>query len=305
MEGLISTPPQYRAGYIALVGEPNAGKSTLLNALLGQKISIVTPKPQTTRHKILGILTTRTLQAVFLDTPGLIAPRYALHRAMMRQAEAALNEADIVLFLVDTLQTTRRPDDPIPEAVRATNKPVYLILNKVDCVSDRDLGAAREALGKRFSFHRILPVSGLRGTGIPQLLEGLASDMPVHPPYYPDDVASDRQERFFVAEIIREKIFVLTHDEIPYAATVDIVDFKEREKGKWFISADIVVERASQKGIVIGKGGAHLKEIGRRARSDIEAFLQNPVFLDLHVKVREGWRENEEWVKRLGYRDDR
>lgn len=305
MEGLTSADAQYRAGYVALVGEPNVGKSTLLNALLGQKISIVTPKPQTTRHKILGILSTSTFQVVFLDTPGLIAPRYALHRAMMRQSDAALKEADIVLFIVDATRSLNAKTAEVPESVRTAQKPVYLILNKIDCVSAGAVDAVKNTLTPLLPFHRILPVAALRGTGLPQLLAGLALDLPIHPPYYPDDVASDRQERFFVAEIIREKIFFLTHDEIPYATSVDIVDFKEREKGKWFISADIIVERDSQKGIVIGKGGTQLKEIGRLARSEIEEFLQNPVFLDLHVKVREGWREKEEWVRRLGYRDDR
>jgi len=305
MEGLTPAAPEYRAGYVALVGEPNVGKSTLLNALLGQKISIVTPKPQTTRHKILGILSTSTLQVVFLDTPGLIAPRYALHRAMMRQSDVALREADVVLFIVDATRPFKDGEGGIPESVRTVTKPVYLILNKIDCVSARAVDAVKNALTPLLAFHRILPVAALRGTGLPQLLACLALDLPIHAPYYPDDIASDRQQRFFVAEIIREKIFLLTHDEIPYATSVDIADFKEREKGKWFISADIIVERDSQKGIVIGKGGAQLKKIGRQARADIEKFLEYPVFLDLHVKVREGWREKEEWVKRLGYRDDR
>ncbi len=304
MEGLTPAAAEYRAGYVALVGEPNVGKSTLLNALLGQKISIVTPKPQTTRHKILGILSTSTFQVVFLDTPGLIAPRYALHRAMMRQSDVALREADIVLFIVDATRSRNAEKAEVPESVRTAQKPVYLILNKIDCVSAGAVDAIKNALTPFLAFQRILPVAALRGTGLPQLLACLAQDLPVHPPYYPDDVASDRQERFFVAEIIREKIFFLTHDEIPYATSVDIVDFKEREKGKWFISADIIVERDSQKGIVIGKGGTQLKQIGRLARTEIEEFLQYPVFLDLHVKVREGWREKEEWVKRLGYRDD-
>ncbi len=305
MEGLSQEVPPFRAGYVALVGEPNVGKSTLLNAFLGQKISIVTPKPQTTRHKILGLLSTDTLQAVFLDTPGLIEPRYALHRAMMTQSESALGEADIVLFLVDTPHAERVAQPVIPARVAALKKPTYLILNKIDCISPTALAGVQQVYSSAHAFHRTFAVSALRGNGVPALVEALALDLPVHPPYYPLDIASDRQERFFVAEIIREKIFLHTHDEIPYSSSVEIVQFKEREKGKWFISADIILERDSQKGIVIGKGGTLLKEIGRSARVDIEAFLGTPVFLDLHVKVRDRWREKEEWVRRFGYREDR
>ncbi len=295
----------FHAGYVALAGEPNVGKSTLLNAILGQKLSIVTPKPQTTRHKILGILSTDVLQAVFLDTPGLIEPRYALHRAMMKQSEAALAEADIVLFLIDTPRAERQAHPEIPTPVRTLKKPVYLILNKADCTSPASTAQVQKSITESMEFRRWFSISALRGNGVPALVDALAQDLPVHPPYYPLDIASDRQERFFVAEIIREKIFLKTHDEIPYSTSIEIVEFKEREKGKWFISADVIVERDSQKGIVIGKGGTLLKTIGRSARADIEAFLGNPVFLDLHVKVRDRWREDEEWVRRFGYRDDR
>ncbi len=305
MEGSHRDVPPFRSGYVALVGEPNVGKSTLLNAFLGQKISIVTPKPQTTRHKILGILSTDVLQAVFLDTPGLIEPRYALHRAMMKQSASALEEADVVLLLIDTPHAERAAHTEIPALVRALSKPTYLVLNKIDCVHAAALADVRQRYAGTAAFHRVFEVSALRGTGVVDLVSALAQDIPIHPAYYPLDIASDRQERFFVGEIIREKIFLQTHDEIPYSSSVEIVQFKEREKGKWFISAEIILERDSQKGIVIGKGGTLLKEIGRRARADIEAFLGKKVFLDLHVKVREGWREKEEWVKRFGYREDR
>ena len=304
MEGSNPESLSFRAGYVGLVGEPNVGKSTLLNAFLGQKLSIVTPKPQTTRHKILGILSTEALQAIFLDTPGLIEPRYALHRAMMKQSASALEEADIVLFLVDTPRAERAGGPEIPPSVQKANKPTYLVLNKIDGVSSEVVARVRGEYQAGMALHRTFAISALRGTGVPDIVAGLALDLPLHPPYYPLDIASDRQERFFVAEIIREKIFLRTHDEVPYSASVEIVQFKERDEGKWFISADVILERESQKGIVIGKGGALLKEIGKSARIDIEKFLGKAVFLDLHVKVRDRWREREEWVKRFGYQDD-
>ena len=305
MEGQSSSVEQFRAGFVALIGDPNVGKSTLLNAVLRQKISIVTPKPQTTRHKILGILSTDRMQAVFLDTPGIIEPRYALHRAMMGQSASALDDADIIFFIVDLSRSDRQAQCDVLAKARDPQKPVYLVLNKVDCVSPEVIAEQQSAYTAIRSFRRSFAISALRGDGIPELLDALVVDLPMNPPYYPTDIASDRNDRFFVAEIIREKIFLLTRDEIPYSTSVEVVEFKEREAGKWFISADIVVERASQKGIVIGKGGVLLKEIGQRARADIERFLENPVFLDLHVKVRDKWREKEEWVKRYGYREDR
>ena len=286
------------------MGEPNVGKSTLMNRLLGQKISIVTSKPQTTRHKILGILSNDRAQMIFLDTPGIITPHYALHEAMMHSAGTAIDDADVLLFMIDA--SSPGSDDPashhqVFERLAGVKKPVYLVINKIDLVQKAALLPVIDAFAKRFPFGEILPVSGLTGDGVQELLGVIESGFPEHPPLYPPDIVSDHQERFFVAEIIREKIFIACQDEMPYSTTVDIVEFKERAKGKWFISADIYVERDSQKGIVIGKRGAKLREIGSQARRDIEAFLQNPVFLELHVKVREGWRDQEDWLKRLGY----
>lgn len=301
-----SEAPEFRAGYVALIGEPNVGKSTLLNAVLGQKLSIVTPKPQTTRHKILGIHSTEHLQIVFLDTPGIITPRYELHEAMMRQALGALNDADIVLFLVDA--SREMGDEAIPAfdrlgPQRETAKPIFLLINKCDLAGAERIARLRSACLARFPFSKVFMISALKGSGVGDLVEALAGALPVHPPYYPLDILSEQNQRFFVAEMIREKIFMLTHEEVPYAASVEIVDFKEREEGKWFISANVIVERESQKGILIGKGGTRLKQIGRAARADIERHLEYPVFLELHVKVREKWREKEEWVKRFGYEE--
>ncbi|MGA9119856.1 MAG: GTPase Era [Bacteroidota bacterium] len=304
MDELTAGAEGFRAGYVALVGAPNVGKSTLLNFILGQKLSIVSPKPQTTRHKILGILSTEQMQVIFLDTPGIIDPRYALHRAMMDQSASALSDADIVLFMADLSEPKFNIHRNAFDKVRTLRKPVYLVLNKCDCVQNAVIEERRTAYMQSGSFKRTFAISALKGSGVPDLVTALAGDLPRHPPYYPMDVVSDRQQRFFVAEIIREKIFMLTRDEIPYSTSVDVVEFKEREAGKWFVSADIIVERASQKGIVIGKGGALLKEIGQQARGDIEKFLEYPIYLDLHVKVREKWREKEEWVRRFGYHKD-
>jgi len=314
-----ATPPVFRCGYVAIIGEPNVGKSTLMNGLLQQKISIVTKKPQTTRHRILGILTTPAYQAVFLDTPGIIQPRYALHEAMMESAASAVSDADLILFMVDAARPAPggdSPEDAILAQLGASGRPVYLLLNKVDLVDKALLLPLIDRYSGRYPFKEIFPVSALTLDGTGGLMASVSSELPVHPPLYPADIVSEHNERFFVAEIIREKIFIRCQEEVPYSTTVEITEFiergaaaageaeppKKRKPLKWFISADIYVERDSQKGILIGKKGGMLKEIGEIARRDIERFLGHQVFLDLHVKVRPGWRGDKEWLQRLGYR---
>jgi GTP-binding protein Era len=314
-----ATPPVFRCGYVAIIGEPNVGKSTLMNGLLQQKISIVTKKPQTTRHRILGILTTPAYQAVFLDTPGIIQPRYALHEAMMESAASAVSDADLILFMVDAARPAPggdSPEDAILAQLGASGRPVYLLLNKVDLVDKALLLPLIDRYSRRHPFREIFPVSALTLEGTGGLMASVSSELPVHPPLYPADIVSEHNERFFVAEIIREKIFIRCQEEVPYSTTVEITEFiergaaaageaeppKKRKPLKWFISADIYVERDSQKGILIGKKGGMLKEIGEIARRDIERFLGHQVFLDLHVKVRPGWRGDKEWLQRLGYR---
>ena len=297
-------PQDFRAGYAALIGEPNVGKSTLMNALLQQKISIVTPKPQTTRHRVLGILSAEDFQLIMLDTPGIIAPRYALHEAMMSAARSALQDADCVLFMVDAANPRKADDAVHREAfamLRDVHAPVWLVINKTDLSGPAALSPLAEAYRAVFPFAEVHLVSALRGDGTAALLESVRRALPLHPPYYPLDIVSEQNDRFFVAEIVREKIFLKCREEIPYSTAVDIVEFKEREAGKWFISADVYVERNSQKAILIGKKGAMLKEIGQSARTDIERFLDHPVFLELHVKVRENWRDDAQWLRRLGY----
>lgn len=299
-----SIPTHFRCGYVAIIGEPNVGKSTLMNGLLKQKISIVTNKPQTTRHKILGILSSETHQVIFLDTPGIIKPRYALHEAMMQSAASAITDCDTLLFMIDASIHLVGTDRALAEGfgrIQGLNKPVYLVINKVDLKAKSELLPIMDFYSRKYPFKEIFPISALKLDGTDKLLEVLVNDLPEHPPYYPLDIVSEQNQRFFVSEIIREKIFIKCQEEIPYSATVDITEFKEREAGKWFVSADVFVERDSQKGILIGKKGSMLKEIGQLARRDIERFLDHTVFLELHVKVREKWREDRQWLSRLGY----
>lgn len=303
-EAAPKTGRPFRAGYVTIMGEPNVGKSTLMNRFLNQKISIVSSKPQTTRHRILGILTDDDSQIVFLDTPGIIKPKYLLQEAMMQFATRAIADADVLLFMVDALDPKTGGDLAHAEAfqkLRDLAKPVLLVINKVDAVQKPLLLPIIDFYAKAFPFREIFPVSALTGEATSAILGAVRPLLPTHPPLYPPDIVSEHSERFFAAEIIREKVFLGCHEEIPYATTVEVIDFKEREFGKWFIAAEIYVERDSQKGILIGKKGAKLKEIGGQARRDIENFIGHPVFLDLKVKVREKWREDAGWLKRLGY----
>ena len=295
---------EFRSGYVAIIGEPNVGKSTLMNALIGQKISIVTPKPQTTRHKVLGIFTNDDCQIVFLDTPGLLKPKYRLHDAMMNAARAAINDADIVLLMIDATMaknTSAKEHNLEFSSLEGLNKTVYLLINKTDAVDKQELLPVIAEYAAQYSFKEVFPISALNKEGTNELLTWLSNDLPVHPPYYPSDSISEQSERFFVSEIIREKIFEKYREEIPYSTSVDIIEFIEEKGSKDHIHAEIYVERDSQKAILIGKKGLALKEIGQLARKDIEVLLGRPVFLRLFVKVREKWREDDNWIRRLGY----
>ncbi|MFN3134961.1 MAG: GTPase Era [Candidatus Kryptonium sp.] len=304
-------PSDFKAGYVAIVGEPNVGKSTLLNTLLQHKISIVTPKPQTTRHKIIGIMTGENYQIVFLDTPGLIKPRYLLQEVMMEYAESALKDADIVLFMVDVKKV--KTNDAIVKTLPfeilkkyVEEKPIILVINKVDLINKLEVLPIIDFFSKVFPFKEIVPISALKGQNIDELKKVLIQYLPTHPPFYPPDMITEHPERFFVAEIIREKIFQLCRQEIPYSTTVSIVEFKEaqNEGERDYISAEIYVEKESQKGIIIGKDGQMLKKIGTLAREEIEWFLGRPVYLELYVKARKKWRDSKVWLKRLGYTVD-
>lgn len=298
----MSKDKAFKTGYVAIVGEPNVGKSTLLNSLLGMKLSIVTKKPQTTRQRVLGILNREDAQIIFLDTPGLITPKYLLHEKMVGQAQMALSEADLILCLTEVSRKTELPEE-VHKLVfeRHAGKPILLVINKVDTVNKPDLLPLIDAFSKETALKEIIPVSALKKDNLADLVTTILKYIPVHPPLYATDSVSEHPERFFVAEFVREKVFELYRDEIPYSTAVEIVEYKEREQGKTFISAEIVVEKDSQKGILIGKGGDALKKVGLRARFEIETFLGRQVFLELRVKVREGWRDKEAMLQKFGY----
>ncbi len=287
----------HRSGYAALIGEPNVGKSTLINALLGQKISIVTRKPQTTRHRVLGILSEDEFQLILLDTPGIIQPKYGLQRAMMRSVTRAAQEADVLVFIIDA--TRQKIDFRTLDLI--AGKPTILAVNKSDLVSQDQMLPLAQSYSEEAEFEEVIPISALKGKNLDRLVDAIVDRLPQGPPLYPKDVVSEHPERFFVAEIIREKIFEQFQQEIPYSCQVNVVSFEERKQEKTLIHADIVIERDSQKGILIGKKGAALKQIGIRARIDIEEFLGEPIFLNLFVKVRADWRNKEAFLKSYGY----
>ena len=299
-----TTPPVFRCGYVALVGAPNAGKSTLMNALLGMKISIVTAKPQTTRKRVLGFHTGPGHQIIFIDTPGLIKPKYVLQEAMVNAAHTAIAEADASCFLLDAQRAIDRGDvlpDGLRDLFRAAGRPVFAVLTKSDIVADKkQLLPLIARLYEAYPFVTVIPISAVEGQGLDGLLDELKAVMPEGPQMYPEDMLSDAPERFFVSEIIREKIFEQFREEVPYATEVFIAEYREEEE-RDHIAAEIIVERESQRRILIGAKGAAIKAIGTAARLDIETFLQRHVFLELHVRIREGWRDNEAWVRRLGY----
>lgn len=287
-----------KAGYVVIIGKPNVGKSTLLNRLLDMKISAVTPKPQTTRNRILGILTEGENQACFIDTPGIIDPEYALQELMIKQLRTAIMDADVIISMVDPWLKDAK--NYVEGRDLPKNTPRILVINKIDLVPKKTLLPLIADL-ENSGACAIIPVSALNGEGIDDLKRTIFKYLPEGEFLYPEDDVSDAPERFFVADLIREKIFEIFKKEVPYASCVLIDEFKEREKGKDFIRAIIYVERQSQKAIIIGKKGAALKSVGKKARREIETFLGKPVFLELWVKVKEKWRKNKKFLKELGY----
>ena len=291
----------FKSGYVSIIGEPNVGKSTLLNAMMGEKLAIVTPKPQTTRNRITGILTADSYQIIFLDTPGVLTPKYRLHDQMVKAAYGAITDADLVLFLIDVNQPTSDIEETILDELKKAAQRVILAINKIDLIPNPALLPTIAEYQEKFPFVEIIPISATTGDGIPQLHESIVKHLPEGPPYFPDDQLSDLPERFFVSETIREKIFLRTSQEIPYASGVVVEEFKERSNGKIYISAMLYVERQSQKGILVGKGGKTIKRIGQLARAEIEQFLETTVFLDLRVSVKADWRRDERKLKDMGY----
>jgi len=295
---------RFHCGYVALVGRPNVGKSTLLNHILGQKISITSRRPQTTRHRILGIKTGPSVQAIYVDTPGIHGySGRAMNRHMNRAASSALQDVDVVVFLVEGLRWM--PDDELVlKKLHQQESPVILAVNKVDLVNNKEeLLPALQMLADKYPFEQIIPVSATRGENIAELESCIESLLPEAPPFFPEDQVTDRSERFLVAELVREKLFRNLGKELPYGLSVEIEQFRN-ETRITTIHALIWVERQSQKNIVIGKQGRVLKEVGTQARKEIEALLGNKVNLKLWVKVKEGWADNEQALRSLGYTDD-
>ncbi len=294
-------PVSFRSGYVSITGRPNVGKSTLLNVLLGQKVAIVSPRPQTTRNRILAIKNLEQAQVIFIDTPGIHTPKNLLGRMMMRSVKEAMEEIDLVV-LVTGADSRVKQDEAVIERLGKIGKPVFLVINKVDLVRPPELLPSIDAYRKLFPFREIIPVSALKEKGVGLLLEKILSCLPEGPKYYPDEIVTDRAERFMAAEIIREKVMGKTTEEVPYAVAVEVLNWNEREDGLVSIGANIYVEREGQKGIIIGKKGKMLKAIGTLARRDIERLLGTRVFLQLWVRVKKGWRDNEKVLDELGYR---
>ena len=295
----MTSTQKFRSGFISIVGRPNVGKSTLLNALLGEKIAIISDKPQTTRNRILGIVNAPGAQLVFMDTPGIHKPMHKMNEFMVKTALATYNEVDVILMLVEATEQPGGGDRFIIETLKDVKTPVFLLINKIDLVDKEKLLPLIQAVQHAsIPLRKSFPISALRND-LHGLLDAIVKRLPEGPKYFPDDQLTDQPERFVVSELIREKIFELTKEEIPYSTAVVIEEMKE-EPEITRITAVIYVERDSQKGILIGKGGAMLKQIGSLARLDAEKLLGTKIFLQLWVKVKKGWREDEHMLKNLG-----
>ncbi|MBL7764548.1 MAG: GTPase Era [Chitinophagaceae bacterium] len=289
---------EFKSGFVGIFGKPNAGKSTLMNALLGEKLAIVSPKAQTTRNKILGILTEKNYQIIFSDTPGILKSNYKLHDRMMKEVDAVKQGTDVVLFIVDV------KDDPeelmlLLDGLK-TNQPVVIAINKIDKGKPVQIERVRNLFSTHKHVKSILEISALNRTHLDLLLQEIVKLLPAMPAYYDEDTLTDKPMRFFVAEMIREKLFFLLDEELPYHTAVVVSQYQEKDTLTKIV-AEIVVSRESQKAILIGKGGSMIKQIGQDARKDIEAFIDRKVFLELHVKVRKDWRNNDLYLKEYGY----
>ncbi len=293
-----------KAGYVAIIGKPNVGKSTLMNALIGEKLSITTKKPQTTRKNILGILSDENYQIIFLDTPGILKPTYLLQKKMLEYVLNSVKDADVLLFMIDAStdpNATALQDESVQEIIGKVDIPKIMLINKIDLSNEAVLTRLINSIEKTGLFKKVIPISASLGANLSQVLDAILEYLPEGPKYYPDDQLSDKDERFFVSELIREKIFEFYRDEVPFSTEVVIEEFKERDKGKDYISASIIVEKETQKPIIIGKNGEQIKKLGKFAREAVEHFLGRPVFLELRVKVRPKWRSNPKILKRFGY----
>ncbi|MDQ0493108.1 GTPase Era [Paenibacillus brasilensis] len=294
----------FKSGFVAIVGRPNVGKSTLMNHVIGQKIAIMSDKPQTTRNKIHGVYTTEDTQIVFLDTPGIHKRQSKLGDYMNQTAFNALGEVEAVLFLIDAAEGLGGGDRFIVEQLKQVKTPIILVLNKIDRIEPEALLPLIEQYRKLYEFAEIVPISAKMGNNVDRLLEQLQKYLPEGPQYYPDDQITDHPEQFVIAELVREKILHMTREEVPHSIAVMIEDMKVQDNGVVHIMAVIFVERDSQKGIIIGKQGAMLKEVGKQARQDIQNLLGSKIFLELWVKVKKDWRNQERVLRDLGFHRD-
>ncbi len=305
MNKMIKDEMEFKSGFISIIGRPNVGKSTFLNRVIGQKIAIMSDKPQTTRNKVQGVLTTNDAQMVFIDTPGIHKPKHKLGDFMIKLAINTFREVDLILFMVNAEEGYGRGDEFIIEQLKNVQTPVFLVINKIDQVHPDQLIVLIDQYKEMYPFKEILPISALEGNNVERLIQQIQEYLPEGPQYYPSDQVTDHPERFIVSELIREKALHLTREEVPHSIAV-VIDQMKKEDNKQHIHvmATIVVERDSQKGIVIGKQGKMLKEIGQRARKDIENLLGSKVFLELWVKVQKDWRNKSTHLRDFGFRDD-
>jgi GTP-binding protein Era len=288
-----------KSGFVSIIGRPNSGKSTLLNRLVGEKVSIVTDKPQTTRHVVRGIVTRPEGQITFLDTPGIHKPIHRMNERMMKSVRDSIGDADLVLLIVDASASFGRGEEFTLELLKPVTRKKFLLLNKIDRIQKKELLPIIDRYSKAAEFEEIIPISALKGENVESLISEIFKHLPEGPMFYPADQISDQQERTIAGEIIREKLILTTEQEMPYSTAVVIEQFEEGEK-LHRIQATVYVERESQKAIVIGRGGQKLKEIGTEARKELETFFGRKIFLELHVKVKKGWRDDEEMLKSLG-----
>jgi GTP-binding protein Era len=297
---------KYKSGFVAIIGRPNVGKSTLMNQIVGQKVAIMSDKPQTTRNKIRAVYTSEEGQIIFLDTPGVHKPKSKLGDTMNRMVESALREVDVILFLVDASEKRGPGDEFIIEKLKGVRTPVYLVINKIDKVTPDHLLPFIDEYQSLYPFAQIVPVSALEGNNVNRLMEQLLLELPEGPMYYPSDMITDHPERFVVAELIREKVLQLTREEVPHSIAVVIDQMKERENNPQMVDiyATIYTERQTQKGILIGHKGSLMKEIGKRAREDIEGLLGTKVYLNLWIKVKKDWRNQENYIRNFGFYDE-
>ncbi|KAB2338555.1 GTPase Era [Cytobacillus depressus] len=300
-----NTVKGHKSGFISIIGRPNVGKSTFLNRVIGQKIAIMSDKPQTTRNKVQGVLTTNDAQFIFIDTPGIHKPKHKLGDFMMKVAQNTLKEVDVILFMVNATEGYGKGEEFILEKFQTVRTPIFLVINKIDQVHPDELLKIIDSYKGKYNFSEIIPISALEGNNVENLLKQIKEYIPEGPQYYPADQVTDHPERFIVSELIREKALHLTREEIPHSLAV-LIDKMERrdEKDIVHVMATIIVERDSQKGIVIGKQGKMLKEIGQRARVDIENLLGSKVFLELWVKVQKDWRNKMTQLRDFGFRED-